>query len=92
MEHVRSKDQSVSNNSTPNVKYAWNSLVVHCKSLGTFCPYFSIEFKVTIDDTRIVVNQVAGGGSISLFNGYQLKLDPILNLLPSSWNSSVITD
>src|SRR5947207_667490 len=51
------------------------SHVVHCKALGTFCSYFSIGFKATTDSTRAVVNQVAVAGSVSLFNGYQLKLD-----------------
>ena len=51
------------------------SHVVHCKALGTFCPYFSIEFKATTDNTRTVVNQVTAAGSVSLFNRYQLKLD-----------------
>jgi hypothetical protein len=49
--------------------------LVHCKAFGAFCPYFSIEFKATTDDTRIVENQVAVAGSISLFNRYLLKLD-----------------
>lgn len=48
---------------------------VHSKALGAFCPYYSIEFKATTDDTRIVENQVAAAGSISLFNRYQLKID-----------------
>ena len=50
------------------------NVMVHCKALGTFCPYFSIEFKATTDNTRTVVNQVATAGSMSLFNRYQLKL------------------
>ena len=49
--------------------------VVHRKALGAFCPYFSIEFKPTIGDTRIVENQVAAAGSVSLYNRYCLKLD-----------------
>jgi hypothetical protein len=48
--------------------------LVHCKALGTFCPYFSIEFKAKVESTRIVVNQVVAAGSVSLFNRYQLKL------------------
>lgn len=48
---------------------------MHCKALGSFCPYFSIEFKATTDDKRTVVNQVAAAGSVSLFNRYHLKLD-----------------
>ena len=48
---------------------------VHCKALGAFCPYLSIEFKATTDDTRIVLNQVVAAGSVSLFNRYRLKLD-----------------
>jgi hypothetical protein len=48
--------------------------LVHCKALGTFCPYFSIEFKAKLESTRIVVNQVVAAGSVSLFNRYQLKL------------------
>jgi len=48
--------------------------VVHCKALGTFCPYFSVEFKARVDDTRVVENQVLAAGLISLFNRYQLKL------------------
>jgi len=55
---------------------------VYLKALGTFCPYFSIEFKSTIDDTRTVQNQVAAAGSISLFNRYHLKL--YANPLPTS--------
>ena len=51
------------------------SHVIHSKALGAFCPYYSIEFKATTDDTRIIVNQVAAAGSISLFSRYQLKLD-----------------
>jgi hypothetical protein len=59
-----------------NPDYRRNAVqVVHCKALGTFCPYFSIEFKATTDDRRIVDNQVAAAGLISLFNRYQLKLD-----------------
>jgi len=54
------------------------SQVVHCKPWGTFCPYFSIEFKATTEDRRIVDNQVAAAGLISLFNRYQLKLDAYL--------------
>jgi len=50
-------------------------LVVHRKRKGTFCPYFTIEFKATTDDTRTLVNQVAAAGLISLFNRYRLKLD-----------------
>ena len=49
--------------------------VVHRKALGAFCPYFSIEFKLTTGDKRIVENQVAAAGSISLYNRYRLKLD-----------------
>jgi hypothetical protein len=49
--------------------------VVHCKALGSFCPYFSIEFEATTDNKRTVVNQVAAAGSVSLFNRYHLKLD-----------------
>jgi hypothetical protein len=48
---------------------------VHRKALGAFCPYFSIEFKSTTGDQRIVENQVAAAGLISLYNRYQLKLD-----------------
>ena len=47
---------------------------MHCKALGTFCPYFSIEFKANLESTRIVVNQVVAAGPVSLFNRYQLKL------------------
>ncbi|KIX01438.1 uncharacterized protein Z518_09164 [Rhinocladiella mackenziei CBS 650.93] len=49
-------------------------LFVHCKRKGTFCPYFSIEFKATTDDMRTMVNQLAAVGLISLFNRYHLKL------------------
>jgi len=48
--------------------------VVHRNNFGGFCPYFSIAFKATPDDTRTVNNQVAVAGSISLFNRYQLKI------------------
>src|SRR2546423_7011287 len=41
---------------------------------GAFCPYFSIEFKATTDDKRVVENQVAAAGSASLYNRYRLKL------------------
>ena len=47
---------------------------MHCKALGTFGPYFSIEFKAKLESTPIVVNQVVAAGSVSLFNRYQLKL------------------
>lgn len=50
------------------------SQLVHCKALGTFYPYFSIEFKAKLESTPIVVNQVVAAGSVSLFNRYQLKL------------------
>ena len=56
--------------------------VVHRKALGAFCPYFSIEFKPTIGDKRVVENQVAAAGSISLYNRYRLKL--AANPLPTS--------
>jgi hypothetical protein len=49
------------------------SQLVHCKAFGTFCPYFSIEFKAHDTHKRVVVNQVATASSISLFNRYQLK-------------------
>ncbi|KIX07687.1 uncharacterized protein Z518_02341 [Rhinocladiella mackenziei CBS 650.93] len=55
---------------------------VHCKPWSTFCPYLSIEFKATTDDRRVVRNQMAAAGLISLFNRYQLKLDANIQLTP----------
>ncbi|KIX05368.1 uncharacterized protein Z518_06240 [Rhinocladiella mackenziei CBS 650.93] len=55
---------------------------VHCKPWGTFCPYLSIEFEATTDDRRVVRNQMAAAGLISLFNRYQLKLDAALQPTP----------
>ncbi|KIX01471.1 uncharacterized protein Z518_09197 [Rhinocladiella mackenziei CBS 650.93] len=55
---------------------------VHCKTWGTFCPYLSIEFKATTDDWRVVRNQMAAAGLISLFNRYQLKLEAALQPTP----------
>jgi len=59
--------------------------VVHCKALGTFCPYFSIEFKARTDDSRVVQNRVAAAGLISLFNRCQLKLDAYPQAVPEQF-------
>ncbi|KIX02049.1 uncharacterized protein Z518_07988 [Rhinocladiella mackenziei CBS 650.93] len=59
--------------------------VVYREALATFCPYFSIEFKATTDDTRTVENQVAAAGLISLFNRYHLKLDANPHPTPEQW-------
>jgi len=59
---------------------------VHCRSWRTFCPYFSIEFKATTDDRRVVRNQVAAAGLISLFNRYRLKVDAYLQPAPDQLN------
>ncbi|KIX09419.1 uncharacterized protein Z518_00499 [Rhinocladiella mackenziei CBS 650.93] len=48
--------------------------IVHMKALGTFCPYFSIEFKATTYDRKVADNQVVVDGLASLFNRYQLKV------------------
>ncbi|KIX09701.1 uncharacterized protein Z518_00782 [Rhinocladiella mackenziei CBS 650.93] len=47
---------------------------VHLKDLGTFCPYFSIEFKATTGDRQVADNQIAVDGLVSLFNRYRLKV------------------
>ncbi|KIX06945.1 uncharacterized protein Z518_04921 [Rhinocladiella mackenziei CBS 650.93] len=63
-------------NKVINVEYRrFAKQVVHCNASGAFCPYFSIEFKAGTDDSRVVQNQVAAAGLISLFNRCQLKLD-----------------
>ena len=61
------------------------SRVVHCKTWGTFCPYFSIEFKATTVGRRVVGNQVVAAGLISLFNRYQLKLDAYPQVVPEQF-------
>jgi hypothetical protein len=48
--------------------------IVHRRALGAFCPYFTIEFKSTLDESRTVQNQVAAAGAVALFNRYGLKL------------------
>ena len=73
-----------------NADYRENiSHVVHCKPLGAFCPYFSIEFKATIDDTRVVENQLAAAGSVSLLNRYQLKLQAYSQPTPEQLKSGL---
>jgi len=70
-----------------NADYRENiSHLVHCKAFGAFCPYISIEFKATTDDTRVVENQVAAAGSISLFNRCLLKLDAYPHPTPEQLN------
>ncbi|KIX06675.1 uncharacterized protein Z518_04651 [Rhinocladiella mackenziei CBS 650.93] len=59
--------------------------IVHMKELGTFCPYFSIEFKATTCDRQVADNQVLVDGLASLFNRYQLKVDAFPHPAPEQF-------